>query len=276
MLRRVTTQGVILGLLLVGAVAAGPAGAAEPSGSAVKVDPAVNATGPGGKRLLELDGAIFVGDEIVASPIGLAQIKFIDDTRIVVGPNSRLRIDTFVFNPNNTAKKVTISALYGTFRFITGKSAHEAYSIRTPTMTIGVRGSIIDIDVRSVLGAAATVQEGGAEFCGSGGCKIVTDRCQIYAALPGGPVTELAGLQKNIRVANFAFFSDDSMLEDPFRVHLPSCDLAYLSPLRDGPESGGQKSVHTRTPPSGEPGGGPSPRNDNCDYHGGYGGGDDG
>ncbi len=147
-----------------------PAGAAQPSGSAVKVDPAVNATGPGGKRLLELDGAIFVGDEIVASPAGLAQIKFIDDTRIVVGPNSRLRIDTFVFNPNNTAKKVAISAVHGTFRFITGKSPHEAYSIRTPTMTIGVRGSIIDIGVRNGS-SAASVLDGGAQFCAGGAAR---------------------------------------------------------------------------------------------------------
>ena len=37
-----------------------------------------------------------MGDEIVAHPHGLAQIRFIDNTRIVIGPNSRLRIDTFI------------------------------------------------------------------------------------------------------------------------------------------------------------------------------------
>ena len=88
----------------------GPAAAIEPSGHAVRVDPPVNATGPGGRRLIELQGAVFMGDEIVANPNGLAQIKFIDNTRIVIGPNSRLTIDTFVFNPDNTAKKVTITA----------------------------------------------------------------------------------------------------------------------------------------------------------------------
>jgi hypothetical protein len=114
--------------------------AIEPSGHAVKVEPAVNAAGPGGRRLIELDGAVFMGDDIVAGPFGLAQIKFIDDTIIVVGPNSRLTIDKFVFNADNTAREVSIRMLKGSFRFISGNSPSGAYTIRTPTMTAGIRG----------------------------------------------------------------------------------------------------------------------------------------
>ena len=127
-------------VLLVTTAFAGSASAIEPSGHAVKVDPAVNAAGPGGRRLIQLQGAVCMGDEIVASPVGLAQIKFIDDTRLVVGPNSRLKIDVFVFNPDNTAKKVAIRIVKGSFRFISGKSPKSAYSITTPSSTIGIRG----------------------------------------------------------------------------------------------------------------------------------------
>jgi len=129
-------------LFLAGALAfvSGTAAALEPSGHAVAVDPAVSGAGPGGRRLIELEGAVFMGDEIVAGAMGLAQIRFIDDTRLVIGPNSRLKIDSFVFNPDNTAKKVTISAIKGTFRFISGKSPSGAYNIRTPSSTIGIRG----------------------------------------------------------------------------------------------------------------------------------------
>jgi hypothetical protein len=117
-----------------------PAAALDPSGHAIRIDPAVDATGPGGVRMLELQGAVFMGDEIVASPRGLAQIRFVDDTRIVIGPNSRLTIDTFVFNPDLTAREVVVTAIEGTFRFISGNSPDEAYTIRTPTMTMGIRG----------------------------------------------------------------------------------------------------------------------------------------
>jgi hypothetical protein len=118
----------------------GAAAALEPSGHAVRVNPAVNAAGPVGERLIELQGAVFMGDEIVANPNGLAQIKFIDNTRLVVGPNTRLRIDSFVFNADKTARDVTISVVKGSFRFISGNSPDEAYTLRTPTMSIGVRG----------------------------------------------------------------------------------------------------------------------------------------
>jgi len=119
---------------------AAPAMALEASGHAIRIDPAVDATGPGGERMIELQGAVFMGDQIVAGPNGLAQIKFIDNTRIVIGPNSRLTIDTFVFNPDMTAREVVVTAIEGTFRFISGNSADEAYTIRTPTMTMGIRG----------------------------------------------------------------------------------------------------------------------------------------
>ncbi len=117
-----------------------PAAALDASGHAVRVNPAVNATGPGGERLMVLEGAVFMGDQIVASPHGLAQIKFIDETRLVIGPNSRLTIDRFVFNPDLTARDVTMTAIKGTFRFISGKSPKGAYTLRTPTATSGVRG----------------------------------------------------------------------------------------------------------------------------------------
>ncbi len=119
---------------------ASPAAALDPSGHAVRVNPAVNATGPGGERLIVLEGAVFMGDMIVANPNGLAQVRFIDNTRIVIGPNSRLKIDTFVFNPDNTAKEVSINMIKGSFRFISGNSPDGAYKLRTPTMTIGIRG----------------------------------------------------------------------------------------------------------------------------------------
>jgi hypothetical protein len=118
----------------------GPAAALDPSGHAVKVNPAVNAAGPGGQRMIVLEGAVFMGDQIVANPNGLAQIKFIDNTRIVIGPNSRLTIDTFIFNPDMTAREVSINVLKGSFRFISGNSPASAYKFRTPTMVIGVRG----------------------------------------------------------------------------------------------------------------------------------------
>jgi hypothetical protein len=249
--------------LLASTCLVGQGQAQQPSGNVIKVDPAVNAAGPGGERLLELQGAVFMGDEIVASPNGLAQIRFIDDTKMVVGPNSRLRIDEFVFNPDNTAQKVTISAVKGVFRFISGNSPHEAYSLRTPTMTIGVRGTVIDINARGPDSSAVFVQ-GSGTLCDSGGaCIAATADCVLHVAPIGGGFAQPTGLAFQQRMAVFFPFLDSQQSLDPaFRVDTTGCNSRSNGRPRlfENPrESGGTKGN----------GGGP-PDNDNG---GGYSGG---
>ena len=226
MLRRVATHGVLLGLVLAGTASLGPASAVEPSGSAVRVEPAVNASGAGGARLLQLEGAVFVGDMIVASADGLAQIRFVDNTRIVVGPNSRLRIDEFVFNPNNTAKKVTINAIRGTFRFISGNSPHQAYSIRTPTVTIGVRGTVVDFSA-GPNSSSFIFQEGEGTACTTAGCVEIEDQCDLYIAPQGRAISEATGTQAQLQLArNFPFNDDQSRLAPDFRTRRNGCQVA--------------------------------------------------
>jgi hypothetical protein len=137
----------------------------EPSGSAVRVSSHANASGPGGARVLNAPGDVFQGDEIVTDAGGQAQIRFVDDTRFVVGPNSRVVIDEFVFNSKGTATDVAFNSLKGTFRFISGNSPHDAYSIRTPTMTLGVRGTILDVRVLGGGFSYAAWRQGGGTAC---------------------------------------------------------------------------------------------------------------
>ncbi len=270
MLRNVSTVGAVVGLLLAGTAAAGPASALEPSGSAIRVDPAVNANGAGGARLLQLDGAVFMGDEIVASPNGLAQIKFIDNTRLVIGPNSRLKIDTFVFNPDNTAKKVTISALRGTFRFISGTSPHSAYTLRTPSSTIGVRGTVVDINVSST-DSSIVFQQGSGTICGHGGCVNVQHTCQIWVTprSGGGAPTKSTGIDRERRLAvSFPFLNDQSQLAPGFQSSASNCGVAdarvFGAPVRTGVAD----AVSSFSSPPSSPPSSPAPSNPPGDHGG--------
>ena len=125
----------------------GQSAAQEPSGNTVGVIPAASAAGVTGTRVLAVDNPIFMGDVVNTDGVGEVQIRFRDNTRIVVGPNSHMTIDRFVFNPDNTASDVALNFVRGTFRFIGGVSDSEAYSFRTPAMTIGIRGSAFDISI---------------------------------------------------------------------------------------------------------------------------------
>ena len=101
---------------------------------------AAHIDGKTGKLILQPAAPMISDDDIITDAVGFVQVKFSDDTKLVVRPNSMMVIDAFVFNSDDTARQVSINAVRGACRFITGKSSKDAYSIATPTATIGVRG----------------------------------------------------------------------------------------------------------------------------------------
>ena len=200
--------------------------AAPPSGVAVAVVQQAEANGNGGDRVLQADAPVYSGDAIVTGPIGSAQVKFIDNTKLVVGPNSRLVINSFVFNSDNTAKDLSINALKGAFRFISGNSNHDAYKITTPTATIGVRGTEVDITV----GAGTVVYEGQVEVCKrvngqtTKSCVTITGGCDLATFDNGNVqrVSEKADRNK-ILVEKFKYAVDQRPLLPEFRTNVASC-----------------------------------------------------
>ena len=119
-----------------------PVSAQQASGRAVGVIPDASAPSLRGAMALErAAGPSYMGDSIQTGPSGEAQIDFADSARLVVGPSSSLLIDDSVLRNKKTMSSFVVSALRGTFRFISGTSPEPAYAIHTPTATIGVRGT---------------------------------------------------------------------------------------------------------------------------------------
>lgn len=116
---------------------------ADAIGTVVATAGSARATGPGGSRALAAGSPLFERDKIVVSS-GNAQIQLLDGTKMVVGPNSVLVLEKFLMRGGGIAESVSIGALRGTFRFITGHSPHKAYDLHTPTATIGIRGTAFD------------------------------------------------------------------------------------------------------------------------------------
>lgn len=148
-------------------------------GTAVGVDPDATARLNNSDRILEAGTDVSVGELIVTGPAGQVQILFDDQTRLVVGPGSSLLIETYLLANDNTAEKLAINALGGSFRFITGTSPKPAYSVKTPTAAIAVRGTEFDL----VVTPAATgvlLYEGALQLCGaSGACEDLVNRCDL-------------------------------------------------------------------------------------------------
>jgi hypothetical protein len=137
----------LAGLFLLGVAATAAstthAAAAPEIGHAITVEKTVTGTVGGNKAQLKQDDAVFQGEVLETAAESLARLKFLDDTSLFVGPSSRVTLDSFVYNPDNTASKIVLKASKGAFRFISGKSNHSAYEISTPFGSLGVSGTVL-------------------------------------------------------------------------------------------------------------------------------------
>jgi hypothetical protein len=90
-------------------------------------------------------GAALYVDDIVATDVdGSFGISLKDNTRISAGPNTRLQMKAFTFEPAEGRMSSIIEMVRGTILYISGtiaKLAPEAARIETPRGTIGVRGT---------------------------------------------------------------------------------------------------------------------------------------
>jgi hypothetical protein len=174
---------VAFGLLAVGAA---PVKAVESIGKAVEIKTAVT----GARGDLSINDPVFQDERIHTSKSGLGQFIFRDGTKLAVGWGSSVVVDKFVFDGSNSVRKLTIKAAKGTFRWVSGKSNHTAYEILTPAGTIGVRGTAFDFYIGGDGTTAVVLLGGAASFCGAGGCRQLTRRCDCVVARPNGTLTD--------------------------------------------------------------------------------------
>lgn len=93
---------------------------------------------------LQQGSAIQKNDEITSSDDARVEITFSDGTTLTMGENSRLVIDEFLFEPDNSLGTIILNVLEGPFRFITGsigKMTDKRAEVRTTSATIGIRGT---------------------------------------------------------------------------------------------------------------------------------------
>ena len=133
----------LLPLLFAGLLALPAGAAAEDAGIAGAVNNAVTGTPPGGSASDLEVGKVVVRDEtIVSNPDGLAQLLFLDQTTLTVGPNSEVVIDEFVYDPTANEGQLLMETSVGVFRLIGGSTAATGgITVTTPLATMGIRGS---------------------------------------------------------------------------------------------------------------------------------------
>jgi FecR-like protein len=136
-------------------------------------------------------GDVVMRDEIVrTSADSDARIGLLDDTKLTLGPGSTLKIDRAVYSGETSYRQITIRLTSGAFRFITGHSDKKSYRIETPFASIGVRGTILDIQVLPNQ-TLVSLQDGQASVCAGTRCTQLLQRGHTANVLREGGVTQI-------------------------------------------------------------------------------------
>ncbi len=78
-------------------------------------------------------------------PSGALEVKFTDGSLLTLGSASSVVVDNYVFGGAQGAGGQTLKMTRGLFRFISGSMPKDQVKLQTPSVTIGIRGTIVKV-----------------------------------------------------------------------------------------------------------------------------------
>lgn len=122
-------------------------------------------------RKLGAADPVYLNEIVTTGDRSISEIRFLDETLLTVGPNSSVVLDSFLYDPSAGRGTLTLQMAEGVFRFVSGRMPGESYKVVTPTVSIGMRGTVVDflahpngnvaIVLRSSLSQAIVVTTSG-------------------------------------------------------------------------------------------------------------------
>ncbi len=128
------------------AAACSVAWAGQVAGTVIHLSGALMAQKADGKaKLLSMRSEVEPGDTLVSEKNTYAQIKFIDNSVITLKPDTTFKIEAFAFDAGKPdSDSASFNLVKGGLRSLTGllgKRNKEKFLLKTPTATIGIRGT---------------------------------------------------------------------------------------------------------------------------------------
>lgn len=143
-LKRTTVISLLItGLLLLAAVAF-----AAPAATVTHLSgPMAARTAKGTTRSLAIGSKIESGDTVETAKRTYARLKFTDGSEVTLKPNTQFKVEQYAYDKARPKQDTgRFSLIKGGLRTITGqigkRGDQNSYRMRTPTATIGIRGTI--------------------------------------------------------------------------------------------------------------------------------------
>ena len=228
-------QVVRAGLVLCAALVAGPADAAKPTiGMTSLVVQQVEGTSERNTRQLAVSDPVYQDEVVMTGSQSASEMLLVDDTRITVGPSSMVVLDRFVYDPDPGKGALVLQATEGVFRFFSGTMASSSYAIETPSVTVGIRGTIFVGAIRPTDKTFVLILESRnseiAVTAQSGETVVLDAPGQAAIALPDGASTLLARHfdSRNHHIKGQGFCSHGGLSDEEFLFQLDRPAISRL------------------------------------------------
>jgi hypothetical protein len=161
---RLCTLAVAISALLLSTVPA----SAENVGEATRVSRFAYQTPPQTQRgpLYRLNPVIR-NSRLETVPSGALEVTFTDGSRLTLGSASSVVVDNYVYAGPQGAGQQTLKMTKGVFRFVSGSMPKDRVRMETPTVSIGIRGTIVKMEVNED-GSGTINFEQGSGFIDNG------------------------------------------------------------------------------------------------------------
>ncbi len=124
--------------------------AAERIGLVKTYQPSATVIRQGIETQLEVGSEIFEGDTLVTDSDGAVGIIFTDGAVLTLGPSGKLIVEDFLFKPAEQEVSFISRVIKGSVAFASGaigRITPGSVQFKTPTATLGLRGTKILIEV---------------------------------------------------------------------------------------------------------------------------------
>jgi hypothetical protein len=185
-------------------------------------------TGDTPAKKIAVNDDVMFEEDITTGSDAKAVLEFRDGSTFEVGPDAAVRIDSFVFNPEESTSHKALSVTRGVFRYVSAYVASDQETkITTPSGSMGIRGSVAEGVVDPAVPDFLYLGEGRATFTNSAGSSTLQPGNSI--AVPSAATPPMAPEAMPVPVAAQALQAIESRL--PPRAALasrPAADDAWL------------------------------------------------
>lgn len=170
---------------------------------------------------------MFLGDRVRTQAQSGMQIMLLDESVFTIGESNDLVIDRFVYDPNQSTGAIAVQATQGFFRFVSGgigALSPQNVELSTPSATIGVRGTSIDV----IVGADAIALARQLGLIGPD--SRVDPQTAVFVVLRG-PTSSYGGITQRGRVIIETASGSVEVRREGFGVFVPFAGAPPSAPV---------------------------------------------